>query len=133
MKNIHKISILVFSAAILISAGLKQEDSSNKKALKTALTDSVKIDKSTGLIVDKGLDLVTAHCTGCHSSKLITQFHTDRAGWLEKIRWMQQKQKLWPLGDAETAILDYLAKNYPAFETVNRRAALKGVEWYKLK
>jgi len=26
-----------------------------------------------------------------------------------------------------------LAKNYPAFETVNRRAALKGVEWYKLK
>jgi hypothetical protein len=96
MKNLYKISLLVFSAAILISAGLKQEDSSNKKALKTALTDSVKIDKSTGLIVDKGLDLVTAHCTGCHSSKLITQFHTDRAGWLEKIRWMQQKQKLWP-------------------------------------
>jgi hypothetical protein len=133
MKNLYKISLLVFSAAILISAGLKQEDSSNKKALKTALTDSVKIDKSTGLIVDKGLDLVTAHCTGCHSSKLITQFHTDRAGWLEKIRWMQQKQKLWPLGDAEPAILDYLAKNYPASEAVNRRAALKGVEWYKLK
>ena len=133
MKNLYKISLLVFSAAILISAGLKQEDSSNKKALKTALTDSVKIDKSTGLIVDKGLDLVTAHCTGCHSSKLITQFHTDRAGWLEKIRWMQQKQKLWPLGDAEPEILDYLAKNYPASEAVNRRAALKGVEWYKLK
>jgi hypothetical protein len=117
----------------MISASLKQEDLSNKKALKIALTDSVNIDKSTGLIVDKGLDLVTAHCTGCHSSKLITQFHTDRAGWLEKIRWMQQKQKLWELGDAEPVILDYLSKNYPASETVNRRAALKGVEWYKLK
>lgn len=133
MKNLHKIFLLVFSAAIMVSAGLKQENLSNKIALKVALTDSVKIDKATGLIVDKGLDLVTAHCTGCHSSKLITQFHTDRAGWLEKIRWMQQKQKLWPLGDAEPVILDYLAKNYPASETVNRRVALKGVEWYKLK
>ena len=133
MKNLHKIFLLVFSAAIMISAGLKQENLSNKKASKVALTDSVKIDKATGLIIDKGLDLVTAHCTGCHSSKLITQFHTDRAGWLEKIRWMQQKQKLWPLGDAEPVILDYLAKNYPPSEAVNRRAALKGVEWYKLK
>jgi hypothetical protein len=133
MKNLYKISLLVFSAAIMISASLKQEDLSNTKALKIALTDSVNIDKSTGLIVDKGLDLVTAHCTGCHSSKLITQFHTDRDGWLEKIRWMQQKQKLWALGDAEPVILDYLSKNYPASETVNRRAALKGVEWYKLK
>ena len=133
MKNLYKISLLFFSAAIMISASLKQEDLSNTKALKIALTDSVNIDKSTGLIVDKGLDLVTAHCTGCHSSKLITQFHTDRAGWLEKIRWMQQKQKLWALGDAEPVILDYLSKNYPASETVNRRAALKGVDWYKLK
>lgn len=133
MKNLHKISLLVFSATIMISAGLKQESLSNKNVSKVAFTDSVKIDKATGLIVDKGLDMVTAHCTGCHSSKLITQFHTDRAGWLEKIRWMQQKQKLWQLGDAEPVILDYLAKNYPASETVNRRAALKGIEWYKLK
>ncbi|MDZ7933418.1 MAG: hypothetical protein U5M51_00235 [Emticicia sp.] len=134
MRNLHKISLLVFSAAIMISAGLKQENLSREKASKIVVADStVKIDKATGLIVDKGLDIVTAHCTGCHSSKLITQFHTDRAGWLDKIRWMQQKQKLWPLGDAEPVILDYLAKNYPASETVNRRAALKGVEWYKLK
>ncbi len=133
MKNLHKISLLIFSAVIMISAGLKQENLESQKASKVAVIDSVKIDKATGLIVDKGLDIVTAHCTGCHSSKLITQFHTDRAGWLEKIRWMQQKQKLWALGDAEPVILDYLAKNYPASETVNRRAALKDVEWYKLK
>lgn len=134
MKNLHKIALLVFSAAIMISAGLKQEGLSTKKTLKFIVADSTKkIDKATGLVVDKGLDVVTANCTGCHSSKLITQFHTDRAGWLEKIRWMQQKQKLWALGEAEPVILDYLAKNYPATETVNRRAALKGIEWYKLK
>lgn len=133
MRNLHKISLLIFSAVIMISAGLKQENLGSQKASKVAVIDSVKTDKATGLIVDKGLDIVTAHCTGCHSSKLITQFHTDRAGWLEKIRWMQQKQKLWALGDAEPVILDYLAKNYPASETVNRRAALKDVEWYKLK
>ena len=46
---------------------------------------------------------------------------------------MQQKQKLWALGEAEPVILDYLAKNYPATEVVNRRAALKDIEWYKLK
>ena len=86
MKNLHKISFIVFSAAILISAGLKQENLSSKKSLNIVVIDStVKIDKATGLNIDKGLDLVTAHCTGCHSSKLITQFHTDRAGWLEKI------------------------------------------------
>lgn len=134
MKNLQKTALLVFSAAVMISAGLKQENLSREKASKIVVADStIKIDKATGLIVDKGLDIVTAHCTGCHSSKLITQFHTDRAGWLEKIRWMQQKQKLWALGDAEPVILDYLAKNYPASEVVNRRAALKGVEWYKLK
>ena len=134
MKNIHKVALLVFSVVIIISAGFKQENLSSKRSFAGMKADStVKIDKTTGLIVDKGLDMVAAHCTGCHSSKLITQFHTDRAGWLEKIRWMQQKQKLWQLGDAEPVILDYLAKNYPATEAVNRRAALKGIEWYKLK
>ncbi len=134
MKNIHKVTLLVFSVVVIISAGFKQENLSSKRSFVGTKADStVKIDKATGLIVDKGLDMVTAHCTGCHSSKLITQFHTDRAGWLEKIRWMQQKQKLWQLGDAEPVILDYLAKNYPATEAVNRRAALKGIEWYKLK
>lgn len=134
MKNIHKVTLLVFSVVVIISAGFKQENLSSKRSFAGMKADStVKIDKATGLIVDKGLDMVTAHCTGCHSSKLITQFHTDRAGWLEKIRWMQQKQKLWQLGDAEPVILDYLAKNYPATEAVNRRAALKGIEWYKLK
>jgi hypothetical protein len=130
MKHLHKITLLVFSASLLISASLKQE---NNYKQKTSTDSTIVLDKATGLVVSEGLDLVTAHCTGCHSSKLITQFHTDRKGWLEKIRWMQQKQKLWNLGEAEPKILDYLAKNYPATEKVNRRAALKNIDWYKLK
>lgn len=130
MKRLYKILILVFGALFLISAGLKQESNFGKQS---SADSTIVLDKATGLIVSQGLDLVMAHCTGCHSSKLITQFHTDRKGWLEKIRWMQQKQKLWDLGEAEPKILDYLAKNYPPTEKVNRRAALKNIDWYKLK
>jgi hypothetical protein len=133
MKNIHKILALLFVGYFLMSLGFQKDFDKNNLTPKSIQSDSlVKIDESTGLIVSEHLDLVIANCTGCHSSKLITQFHTDRQGWLEKIRWMQQKQKLWDLGESEPKILDYLAKNYPPSEKINRRAALKNIEWYKL-
>jgi mono/diheme cytochrome c family protein len=94
--------------------------------------DSIKIDSATNLKIDTGYELVTAHCTGCHSSKLVIQYGASRQDWLNKIRWMQQKQKLWQLGEAEPIILDYLAKNYPAKERIDRRANLKNINWYKL-
>ena len=132
MKNIHKLSILTALSFLLVSMSLKQEQYRPISVSNKALADTTKYDETTGLVVSEGLNLVIAHCTACHSSKLITQFHTDRQGWLEKIRWMQQKQKLWDLGEAEPKILDYLAKNYPPTEKVNRRANLKSINWYKL-
>lgn len=132
MKNIHKLSILVVSSFLLISMSLKQEKYKPISVSTKILIDTIKYDKTTGLVVSEGLNLVITHCTACHSSKLITQFHTDRQGWLEKIRWMQQKQKLWDLGEAEPKILAYLAKNYPPTEKVNRRASLKTINWHKL-
>ena len=133
MNNIHKLSILIVSAFLLMSMGWKQEKHRLNNSSNIALTDSsIKYDVATGLVVSEHLNLVISHCTACHSSKLITQFHTDRQGWLEKIRWMQQKQKLWDLGEAEPKILDYLAKNYPPVEKVNRRPNLKKIDWYKL-
>ena len=132
MKNIHKLSILIVSSFLLISMSLKQEKYKPISVSNKTLIDTTKYDKTTGLVVSEGLNLVITHCTACHSSKLITQFHTDRQGWLEKIRWMQQKQKLWDLGEAEPKILDYLAKNYPPTEKVNRRANLKTINWHKL-
>ena len=132
MRNIHKLSILIVSSFLLISMSLKQEKYKPITVSNKTIADTIKYDETTGLVVSEGLNLVIAHCTACHSSKLIMQFHTDRQGWLEKIRWMQQKQKLWDLGEAEPKILDYLAKNYPPTEKVNRRANLKTINWHKL-
>ena len=132
MKDIHKLSILIISSFLLISMSLKQEKYKPINVSNKTLADTIKYDETTGLVVSEGLNLVIANCTACHSSKLITQFHTDRQGWLEKIRWMQQKQKLWDLGEAEPKILDYLAKNYPPTEKVDKRANLKHINWYKL-
>lgn len=96
------------------------------------ITDSIKLDSATSLKIDTGYELVAAHCTGCHSSKLVIQYGGSRQDWLNKIRWMQQKQKLWNLGEAEPIILTYLAKNYPAIERIDRRVNLKNIDWYKL-
>jgi hypothetical protein len=80
------------------------------------------VDESTGLKIDTGWEHVRAHCGGCHSHALVTSQRADRQTWLDMIRWMQATQNLWPLDQAtETAILDYLAANYPP--QPNRRRA----------
>ena len=90
------------------------------------------IDPATGFVIADGIELMRAHCTGCHSSKLVTQYRASREVWLEKIRWMQRTQNLWDLGEAEPKILDYLAKHYAPADQYERRQPLKDVEWYKL-
>ncbi len=88
----------------------------------------------SGLIYADGFDIVRGTCTACHSSKLITQNRATREGWLQMIRWMQESQGLWDLGENETVILDYLAKNYAPVET-GRRANLdiKEIKWFVLQ
>ena len=80
-------------------------------------------DSKTGLALGPGFEVVSVQCTVCHSARLITQNRTDREGWLEMIRWMQETQGLWPLGAQEEAVLDYLAANYGA-RPAGRRAPL---------
>ncbi len=77
-------------------------------------------DPATGLIKKPGLELVRAHCTSCHSARLIIQNRSDRHGWLSTIRWMQETQGLWSLGQFEPTIIDYLSANYGP-EKVGRR------------
>ena len=136
MKKTLKFLVLSCSIFIFINASFKKQVIEQKIQYTQSINkkdSTVKIDVNTGLIVAEGLEVVRANCTGCHSAKLITQFYADKKGWLEKIRWMQQKQKLWDLGDSEPIILDYLAKNYPPSEKVNRRKNLEIVNWYNLK
>ena len=90
------------------------------------------IHTNTGLIDDKGLPLVIAHCTSCHSAKLITQNRLSKEGWQETIKWMQETQNLWDLGDDELSIVSYLAKNYAPVQK-GRREPLLDVAWYVLE
>jgi hypothetical protein len=70
------------------------------------------LDARTGLVLAPGFEVVSTQCTVCHSAKLISQNRADREGWLAMIRWMQETQGLWPLGDNESRIVEYLAANY---------------------
>ncbi|MBL4862683.1 MAG: monoheme cytochrome C [Crocinitomicaceae bacterium] len=89
------------------------------------------IDVESGLIADTGYELVKTTCAACHSLELVTQNRATREGWEDIIRWMQETQKLWDLGESEVAILDYLGKNY-APKKAGRRKNLENIEWYEL-
>lgn len=74
----------------------------------------IKYDKESGLIDAKGVDMVKAHCTACHSAKLVILQRGDRDTWLDMIRWMQKTQGLWQFDpETEDTILSYLESNYP--------------------
>ena len=89
------------------------------------------IHVATGLKAGTGLELVITNCTGCHSARLVTQNRMDRQTWATTIKWMQQTQGLWDLGDNTDVILDYLAENYAPTKK-GRRAQLTDIEWYEL-
>jgi len=83
-----------------------------------------RVDPDSGLIVDEHWELVRAHCGACHSPQLVIQNRGSRQTWLDMIRWMQETQGLWAFDEVtETAILDYLEKNY-APGSAFRRAPL---------
>ncbi|MGA9269298.1 MAG: monoheme cytochrome C [Lutimonas sp.] len=85
----------------------------------------------TGLIDDDGLMTVVANCTACHSAQLVTQNRMNKERWNATIRWMQETQNLWDLGDNQEIIVNYLVKNYPPTEK-GRRENIKNIEWYDL-
>ena len=82
---------------------------------------AAQLDANTGLVVAPGFEVVSMQCTVCHSAKLVTQNRSDRDGWLAMIRWMQETQGLWSLGDNEGLVLDYLAANYGPLSAGRRR------------
>jgi hypothetical protein len=90
------------------------------------------IHVKTGLLDGEGLAVVITHCTACHSAKMITQNKATKDGWRNMIRWMQETQNLWELGDNEEIILTYLATQY-APQKKGRRSNLTNIEWYELE
>jgi len=76
--------------------------------------------------------LVVNNCTNCHSAKLVTQNKMSAERWDATIRWMQETQNLWDLGENQKPIVDYLVTNYPPTEK-GRRTVLKDIDWYELE
>jgi len=86
-------------------------------------SDNVKIDPVTGFKMNGDWELVRAHCTGCHSFRLVTQQRGTAQQWLAMIRWMQEKQNLWQFDPTtENRIITYLSENYPPDEARRRTA-----------
>ncbi len=87
---------------------------------------------ATGFVDGDGLTQVIQNCTNCHSAKLVTQNRMTKEGWIATIRWMQETQNLWDLGNNEGIIVNYLATNYAPDEK-GRRDILTNIEWYTLE
>lgn len=86
----------------------------------------------TGLVDAEGLMTVVNNCTNCHSSKLVIQNRMNKERWMATIRWMQETQNLWDLGNNEDIIVNYLVTNYPPMKK-GRREKLSNIEWYALQ
>lgn len=90
----------------------------------SAAQDSLPTDPETGLVLEGDWQLVLANCSGCHSIRLVTQNGMSAEGWLETIRWMQEKHNLWDLGKNEEKIVAYLETHYGVPELPARRSPL---------
>lgn len=86
----------------------------------------------TGFVDAPGLLETVQNCTSCHSSKLVLQNRMNKERWTATIKWMQETQNLWDLGENEAIIVNYLAINYPPIET-GRRKNLDTIDWYILE
>lgn len=85
----------------------------------------------TGLKDAKGLMTVVNNCTNCHSAQLVIQNRMNKERWDATIRWMQETQNLWDLGENQKIIVDYLVANYPVLEK-SRRENLSNITWYEI-
>ena len=79
------------------------------------------VDATTGLVNAPGFEFVKSQCTICHSGSLIVSQRLGEKDWIRMIRWMQEEQGLWSLGELEEPILRYLTKHYGVSVNVNRR------------
>ena len=137
MKSLRWIvPTLILIMVVLLAVFFLSEDQGivPEKSTQVSVPENVpdSVDMVTGLIKGDGMNLVIGHCTGCHSAELITQNRATREGWIKVIRWMQETQNLWDLGESEDAIVSYLARHY-APEHRGRRLPLTDIEWYDLE
>lgn len=137
MKNlIWKISAMICVVCLVIGLVFAWPKKDNLTSNKIEDSEKDGIEKgihiSTGLKATENYELVVANCTGCHSAKLVIQNRMSKNQWNVAIKWMQDTQNLWDLGDNQEKIVSYLVENYPINDT-GRRANLTTLDWYRLE
>jgi len=138
-ERLIKIAILLLSFAtcillvLIVDPHLTFFDS---KTVTVTKIDEDKIENGihvrTGFKDAEGLMTVVNNCTNCHSAKLVIQNRMNKERWDATIKWMQETQNLWDLGENQEIIVNYLVANYPATEK-GRRENLTNITWYELK
>lgn len=136
---INVFMIVVVGAAMLIYLHVTEPDlflSEDENTMTEVVQELPEFENgihlATGFKEGENLQLVIANCTGCHSAKMVTQNRATRDGWLSMIRWMQETQNFWDMGESEDLVLDYLEKYY-APEKAGRRQPLTDIVWYDLQ
>ncbi len=139
-QTAHRAAYVTFFAALLLlltiyypQLGLGE---TKPEVIAEVVEDEDRIENGihlrTGLKDGEGLMTVVNNCTNCHSAKLVTQNRMTAERWNTTIKWMQETQSLWELGEDQKIIVDYLVKNYPP-QKKGRRLALTNIEWYELE
>jgi hypothetical protein len=139
-RQLKIISIIAIIASVLFLVllinpnGFSFETTDTEQSITEVNDDLIEngIHVRTGFKEVDGLMTVVQNCTSCHSSKLVIQNRMNADRWNATIKWMQETQNLWDLGENQEVIVNYLVANYPPVEK-GRRGKIKDVEWYELK
>jgi len=101
------LTVLLLAAPASLPAGAQDSDRDGDGSA------SASASGLAALAEGEGRESVYAHCSGCHSIRLVTQQRMSRARWDSLLDWMVDKQGM-PAPDAQTreAILAYLAEHY---------------------
>ena len=133
---ILSVGMILVLGWILLKPGLTESPDGPEPSASNEADDWNRVENGihvkTGLKDDEGLMTVVTHCTACHSAQLVIQNRMNKERWNATIRWMQETQNLWDLGDNQEVIVNYLVRNYPPTEK-GRRENLKNIEWYELE
>ena len=123
---------ILFVFLLIYPNGLSFDTLNEEQAVTEVNDDLIEngIHVRTGFKEAEGLMIVVQNCTSCHSSQLVTQNRMNAEGWNATIKWMQETQNLWELGENQEIIVNYLATNYPPLEK-GRRANLSVESWYE--
>ena len=138
IRSTYRVLILICTLIVVVSIAslyFFDKDDENLTTISEEVIDPDEIKDGihirTGFVEAPGMQETITNCTTCHSSQLVIQNRMNKQAWEATIDWMQETQNLWPLGDNEEIIIDYLVKNYPPSKK-GRRAALQTEEWYEL-